>query len=356
MRCARICNARVAQEATPPIDSSCRLFHDDASIGSGGSAAGASVPGQGCQRHLAEELVHTQKRVVIGFVGAAALAAVTGTSTSTLAQSATVSVSSNEWNTFVADVTVTATRVKADGTPAGIATAPLRYRWERSQSGAGWKTVMTIAPRSVSVGAVESRRSVENPFAVVRIEDDEDGSPLRMYARNGKQLEAASLQTLQQWTGARPGRTPAPGAPLFQEALLRIERESSLAPRPFTGSAERDWIGAFVATPQQTTARRARLTQQFMRAGQIRGLDRFTRIEGIKTHEILADPQSSVPVEVNVLHDGQLMSHTRIGYQPGADGSLVRQAVHVEQVLSSTTGERAVTNTEYANVRVERRR
>jgi len=300
--------------------------------------------------------VHTQKRVVIGFVGAAALAAITGTSTSTLAQSVTMSVSSNEWNTFVADVSVTATRVKADGTPAGVAIAPLRYQWERSQSGAGWKTVMTMAPRSVSVGTVESRRSVENPFAVTRIEDDEDGSPLRMYARNGSQIQTASLPTLQQWAGARPGRTLAFGPPRFQEPLLRIERDSSLALRPFVGSAERDWIGAFVATPQQTTARRTRMAQQFVRAGQIRGLDRFTRIEGNKTLEVLADPQAAVPLEVNRLLDSQLVSHSRIDYQPAVDGSLVRQAVHVEQVLSSTTGERAVTDTEYANVRVERRR
>jgi len=62
-----------------------------------------------------------------------------------------------------------------------------------------------------------------------------------------------------------------------------------------------------------------------------------------------------VPLEVNTLRDGKLLSHSTIAYQPAADGSLVRRAVHAEQILSDVTGERSIIDTEYTSVRVERR-
>jgi hypothetical protein len=95
---------------------------------------------------------------------------------------------------------------------------------------------------------------------------------------------------------------------------------------------------------------------QFTRDGLVRGLDRFVKTDGGQIHEILADPESAVPVEVNLLQDGALLSHTTFGYAAAADGSLVRQSLHIERALPTPTGERAMIDTSYANVRVERRR
>ncbi len=301
-------------------------------------------------------------------VSAAALVvAIVGTSSASLAQTggsprattqngAKVSLSSNQWNTFVADVTVRATHVTSDGTPLGTPAAPMQYQWERSQSGAGWKTVMTIAERTITLGSGKSQQTVTNPFAVARIEDDEDGSPLRMYGRNGRRLQPPSIDQLQQWTEAGLRQLSPDKAAVVRSLEPRSDRPAlPTVSRPFVGGAERGWIGGFVATQEQRAARRTRLAQQFVRTGQIRGLDRFTKTDGDRTHEVLADPQSAVALEVNTLQGGQLLSHSTISYQPDADGVLVRRAVHVEQLLSPA-GERAVTDTEYANVRVERRR
>ena len=60
--------------------------------------------------------------------------------------------------------------------PIGVPSAPMQYRWERSQSGAGWKTVMTITERSVTVGSRESRQTMSDPFAVARIEEARVGA------------------------------------------------------------------------------------------------------------------------------------------------------------------------------------
>lgn len=300
--------------------------------------------------------MHRQSRIAIGAIAALAAAAGGGGGIRARAQNGMgVALSSNQWNTFIADVTVRAARVAADGRPIGVATAPMQYRWERSQSGAGWKTVMTIADRSLTIGSADARRAVANPFAVARIEDDEDGSPVRMYRRDGRRVQAASIDRLQQWTAAglrQLGSDPAAGLP---GAVPGPSRPGVVPERPFTGSAERGWIGAFVATPQERSARRARLQQQFVRRGQVRGLDRFINLDGDKTLEVLADSQSAVPIEVSTLRDGKSLSHSTITYQPAADGSLVRRAVHAEQTLSAATGERVILDTEYTSVRVERR-
>jgi hypothetical protein len=57
----------------------------------------------------------------------------------------------------------------------------------RSQSGAGWKTVMTIA---IAVDSGGERQQVRIR-SWSRIEDDEDGS-VRMYGRNGQLLQPVS--------------------------------------------------------------------------------------------------------------------------------------------------------------------
>jgi hypothetical protein len=232
----------------------------------------------------------------------------------------------------------------------------MQYRWERSQSGAGWKTVMTIAEQSIAVDSGGERQQVTNPFMVARIEDDEDGSPLRMYGRNGQLLQPVSAEQRRQLTDAGM-RQLGPDA---AAALQNIHPPTGTPAPPATqrrvvGGAERDWIAGLVATPEARATRRALLAQQFVAGGKVRGLDRFTRVDGPATHEVLVDPQSAVPIEVNTLRDGHLLSHSTISYQPAADGSLVRRVVRVERLLSPD-GDRAITDTEYANVHVERRR
>jgi len=298
--------------------------------------------------------VQRQNRLAIAALAAIVAAAGGGGIHAGVQNGMSVPLASNQWNTFIADVTVRAGRIAADGRPAGVATAPMQYRWERSQSGAGWKTVMTIADRKLTVGSGDTRHAVENPFAVARIEDDEDGSPVRIYGKDGRRLRPPTIKHLQQWTdaGLRQFGSAVGGGP--PDALPAATGPGTAAQRPFTSSAERGWLSAFVATPQDRPARRSRLQQQFVRRGQMRGLDRFTALDGDKTLEVLANAEA-VPLEVNTLRDGRLLSHTTITYQLAADGSLVRRSVHAEQLLSASTGERSVIDTDYLGIRVERR-
>jgi len=299
--------------------------------------------------------VQKQGRIVLGWVIALVMAAAgVGGLRATAQTGASMALSSTQWNAFIADVTVRAGRLTADGTPVAVPTAPLQYRWERSQSGAGWKTVMAFADRKLTVGPAGARQTIDNPYAIARIEDDEDGSPLRIFGRDGRRVHAASVDRMRQLTesGLRQLGSAAAAAPGFEPGAKRPDLP---LPRRFVGSAERGWLAAFVATPQERSARRARLQRQFVRRGQVRGLDRFISNDGSKLLEVLADAESAVPLEVNTLRDGKLLSHSTIAYQPAADGSLVRRAVHAEQILSDVTGERSIIDTEYTSVRVERR-
>ena len=263
----------------------------------------------------------------------------------------TMAWSSSDWNTFSADVTIRTQHQDSGGAKTGIDSLPVRYHWERRQAGSGWKSTITFNREPVQIGQGARRLSIEPAIAIARVEDDEDGSPLRMYASDGRRIAPPSLQQLQQRVreanpnlDAMPPENPA-------DPAVRDSAQTRTA-RPAAGG--RDWIAAFVATPGQKSARRARFDQQFVRRGQVRGFDRFVRPDGDLTREVLADPASYVPVESNLVRGSERVSHIRFSYSTEADGSLVRRQVHVEQA-AMPSGERAVIDTEYANVRLERR-
>src|SRR5688572_6051427 len=48
------------------------------------------------------------------------------------------------WNTFTADMQITRTHVKADGTSIGAVVPEAKYRIERSNRSGNWKTVTTV--------------------------------------------------------------------------------------------------------------------------------------------------------------------------------------------------------------------
>ena len=168
-----------------------------------------------------------QGRIVIGWVIALVMAAAgVGGLRATAQTGASMALSSTQWNAFIADVTVRAGRLAADGTPVAVPTAPLQYRWERSQSGAGWKTVMAFADRKLTVGPASARQTIDNPYAITRIEDDEDGSPLRMYGRDGRRVHAASVDRMRQLTesGLRQLGSGAAVTPGFEPGAKRPDR------------------------------------------------------------------------------------------------------------------------------------
>jgi hypothetical protein len=97
------------------------------------------------------------------------------------------------WDTFVADVAITSTRLTAmKGLPPTM--PQVAYHLERSlQANGNWRSVMTI-DRSAKALALGSNLKAKLPqTTVARIEDDADGTPPRMYNADGVEIQRGTL-------------------------------------------------------------------------------------------------------------------------------------------------------------------
>jgi hypothetical protein len=270
--------------------------------------------------------------------------------TACLLSSATVVVAqgglspSARWNALTADITMQRYEVSVDGAPIGRPAPVVRYRWERVEAPWGWRTTMTLQeaerPKVLSLrGPVDI-----NPYSVTRIEDDGDGSPLRVIGANGRplpklppQLLAAAMEKL---------RAANPTLP-----ELHLENHASGA-SVVTG---REWVESFLSTPDRTANRREALRRRFgSPVARDKGLDSYVSTSGSERITMLADPDAGVPVSMSVSRDGVLRAHTAFAYTRRADDALVRRSVHAQHRLEGDT--RAVTDIEFTNVLLEQRR
>jgi hypothetical protein len=238
---------------------------------------------------------------------------------------------SDVWDTFSADVTIRRRLVMANGT-AGVEAPAVRYRWTRSARRGGWRSALDL----LLPGADR---------LVLHIEDDEDGTPVRAYDQHGAPIRMASVEDRQVLGEPVPGSLIVPPLPrlLYPDAV-----------RP--AAPGRDWVDGFIAVPSRHGRRRAALQARFGRpAGRVRRMDRFVERGSDRTLEVLADAESALPVEINVVRDGALVAHSTLTYAAGRDGTLVRRRIHAERLVSAKTGQRAVADVQLSNVRLERR-
>ncbi len=248
------------------------------------------------------------------------------------------------WDTFRADLSVRQHTISPEGEPAGPAAPALTVRIERRQTGPAWRTTLTLhSIERPQIRGLATGPAVINPFEVVRLEYDENGKPPRMYDRQGRAVRlprAADRQRL---------HTPAAlaaGLPVLESLAGRV----GPAPTALTGQA---WIDDVLVPLDKRDARRARMERQLGRpAGQVRGLDRFTAWVGEDTHEILVDPQTAVPVEVNTMRAGQFVGRTTLGHVRDAAGVLLRRTMRTERVRARAPGDRSVTEIELANIQL----
>jgi hypothetical protein len=266
----------------------------------------------------------------------------------------------DRWDTFSADITIRRHLLASDG--ATSADAPtVRYRWTRSERAGGWKSIVEIsglaAPTIRSSSRPWSKDAaaspavlLDAPTSVVRIEDDEDGTPVRVFDRQGRPMRLPSVEDRRVLGEPVAGSLQVPALP--ELAYPEARR---------TADTGREWVDAFIAVPSRKDARRDALHRRFGRAmDRVRELDRFVTAEGTHTMEVLTDRTTAVPMEINVAQDGVLVAQSTLTYGSGTDGALVRRAVRTEQTLSTTSvstksTQRAVANVELANVRLERR-
>ena len=229
-------------------------------------------------------------------------------------------------NTLTVDMSVKRQRLTSTGNTIGAPTPNATYRLERSSRSGSWKTVITVLgvarpPAYSFSGALISPQ----PFPVARIEDDEDGSPVRAYAATGALL------------------TPT---------LLANTATSSTSART-TGQ---QWLEAFVAAPGRKTARQQAFERAYGKATKAGTLNKYARLQTNGSDEVLVDAKTVVPIEANTFRAGKRLGHRTFVYGPAPDSALVRTNVHDDTVTAADTGNRSIVDTTFSNVCLELRR
>jgi hypothetical protein len=247
-------------------------------------------------------------------------------------------------DTFQADLTIRHAIVRADGQPIGPAAPAATVRMERRETGGRWRTTLTLQSiERPEIRGLATGPAVDNPFQVVRLEYDEDGTPPRMYDRYGRlvRLPRAEDRRLLHTPATLAAGLPVVGSPT-----------GGIGPPP-AALVGRNWIDAVLTPPGQRLNRRAALERQLGRpVGQVRGLDRFLTVTGDATHEVLVDPAAAVPVEMNTTRRGELVARTTFAQVRDAAGRLVSRTSRSERTLAGEGGERSVITTELANIQL----
>jgi hypothetical protein len=230
------------------------------------------------------------------------------------------------WNTLTVDMSVKRQRLTTAGDAIGAPTPNATYRLERSSRSGSWKTVVTVLsvarpPMYSFSGALISPK----PLPVARIEDDENGSPVRAYGASGALLTPTLLANTA--AGTTSART--------------------------TGQ---QWLDAFVAAPGKKTARQQAFERTYGKATKAGSLNKYARLQTNGSDEVLVDPKTVIPVEANTIRAGKRLGHRTFFYGPAPDSALVRTNVHAETVTAADTGNRSIVDTTFSNVCLELRR
>jgi len=256
---------------------------------------------------------------------------------------AAAAITSDAWDTLSADITIRRVHVNQDGSPSGDAPETVQLHWERTQVAGGWRTTTTVVAASRRMARGPDGRDVPIPQKLTgtRVVDEADGSQLRVYDANGKELTAGRWNV-----AAALGGDPAAAA-----TAATASRPTKRA--PIFG---REWADALVA---RTAARDRRQRALELRHGQptsrVNGRDQYVSVQGETTTEVLVDPETALPVETNLSRGADLVAHTTFRYTPIEGSGLLRSGIHTERVNAGDRG-RSVVDIEYANVRAERRR
>lgn len=278
------------------------------------------------------------------------------------------------WDTFTARVVVRRQLVGADGQPVGprVATdAREEFIWRRMKTSTGWKTTMTLVdgvPRTVR--SLQGAVTLPESPTVSRIEDDEDGTAPRIFNRAGVRLtgptDALRARVGMSAVGTAERATPEVGSALVSAAEVGTDV------LPAEG---REWVRALIMSPADQSVRLRSMAQRFgQRVGLVRGLGRYVRDRvdperGVVVREVLVDEQGGVPIEVNVMEGGSLVSHSLFAYERAVTGAMVRRGVRTERLLSGSSiredgalgralgvsGARVVSEVSYSDIRLEQK-
>jgi hypothetical protein len=101
----------------------------------------------------------------------------------------------------------------------------------------------------------------------------------------------------------------------------------------------------------ESDARKKRLESQFGKAtNHAGGRDHYVIANGGRVREVLIDPASSLPVEINDAEGSTVKAHTTLEYGRHGD-SWMRERVRTERTVAGSPRERIVTDMRVENVR-----
>ena len=211
------------------------------------------------------------------------------------------------------DISVTHTVLDREGNVMLPTPVPAVFTVARGRRSGGWHTVVTYRTHRGT-----PTRSSSHPLDGARIEFDDTSGETRVYNASG---ELNSMLSNDSTGGLRVARGPE------------------------------QWLEGLVATPDRRTARSRDLQEKYGKAvGRVGGLDRFVAHREDVVEEVLADPDSGLPVEINTVRHGDLEQHTVFGYERRSDGAWIRRTIRAEQVLPGDSGQRARLTVEFSNV------
>jgi hypothetical protein len=238
-------------------------------------------------------------------------------------------------------LTVRHQRVGADGQPSAAPVPAMVLRFERWPEHGRWKTALTLQSSDpVWIESLSGRRSLPNPFGLSRLEYDEGAAP-RMYGRAGG-LVKGPTDADRRLLGI-PETLRDPNAALATRLAAMVGGPAALAGR---GPAD-----GLLVHAHDRPRRRLDLERRFGHpVGTVRGLERFVTQAAGRAQELLIDPETTLPVELNVVHQGRLFSRTIFDYQPSTAGSLLRRRLRTEFALGSSTDGRMVSEVELTDV------
>jgi hypothetical protein len=210
------------------------------------------------------------------------------------------------------EVSITHTMLDRDGNPTLPPAVPTVFTVARTRGPAGWQTVVTYRKHT---GA--PTRSSSHPLDGARVEFDEGSRGARVFDAAGE------LQPLL-------SREFAEGVPVSR------------------GPGQ--WLKGLIATDQERWMRSRDLTEKYgSPVGREQGLDRFLIRRDGMVEEVLADPRSALPREINRIRDGILESHIVLEYDRRADGAWIRRRMRAEHLVPGDMPHRTRTIVEFNN-------
>lgn len=211
------------------------------------------------------------------------------------------------------EISITHAVLDSEGNPTVPPSTPAVFSVERTRRSGTWQTIMTYRKHPGT-----PTRASSHPLDGARVEFDEDSGATRVYDSTGVLDARLSRNFSDGIPGARgPGQ----------------------------------WLDGLIATDKDRFARARDLSEKYgMPVGREGGLDRFLIHRDGIVEEVLVDPRSALPREINTVREGALESHIVFDYGRRADGAWIRRSMRAEQIVAGDTTHRTRTTVEFTNL------